>query len=498
MRIFVAGFATETNTFSPIFADLNNFRASHYAPAGQHGAEPTLFTAPLVIARERSRIEGWDLIEGTTAFADPAGYVQQAAYEELRETILGELRAAMPVDGVLLCLHGAMVATGADDTEGELIAAVRSIVGPDAPIGVSIDPHSHLTEKRVAGANVIVAFKEFPHTDFMETGAQMVDLTLRAARKEISPVMSVFDCRMIDIFMTSREPMRGFVDRMKALEGRDRILSISVIHGFMAGDVPEMGTRVLVVTDDATNAGDALAERLGREIFSMRGTCKPEFLSPDDALDRALACGRPPAVIADTWDNPGGGVAGDSTILLRRVIERKIRGVAVGSIWDPMAVRYCTIAGEGSEVALRFGAKTSPETGQPIDAVVQVTKIVRDAKHTFGASAMQMGDSAAVEFDGISVVLNSTRCQCFEPTLFTELGIDPLARDILIVKSTNHFFAGFRRLTDAIFYCEAGHPYPNDPRVTSYRKARKDIWPRVENPFARNETRLASAARAHG
>ena len=97
-----------------------------------------------MIARERSRIEGWDLIEGTTAFADPAGYVQQAAYEELRETILGELRAAMPVDGVLLVPARPMVATGADDTEGELIAAVRSIVGPDAPIGVSIDPHSHL------------------------------------------------------------------------------------------------------------------------------------------------------------------------------------------------------------------------------------------------------------------------------------------------------------------------------------------------------------------
>ena len=216
MRIFVAGFATETNTFSPILADLESFRASLYAPPGEHPATPTLCTAPLVVARARSRAEGWTLIEGTTAFADPAGLVQRAAFESLRDTILRELNDAMPVDGVLLCFHGAMVAVGSDDPEGETIEAIRRIVGPTIPIGVGIDPHSHLTEKRVAGATVIVAFKEFPHTDFVETATQMVDLTIRAARRQINPVMSVFDCRMIDVFMTNRQPIRGFVDRMKA------------------------------------------------------------------------------------------------------------------------------------------------------------------------------------------------------------------------------------------------------------------------------------------
>ena len=99
-----------------------------------------------------------------------------------------------------------------------------------------------------------------------------------------------------------------------------------------------------------------------------------------------------------------------------------------------------------------------------------------------------MVDSVAVSFDGISVVLNTVRAQCFDPTLFTALGIDTRRQDILVVKSTNHFFAGFRKLTDAIFYCEAGRPYPNDPRVTDYRKARLNIWPRIENPFASSET----------
>jgi microcystin degradation protein MlrC len=215
----------------------------------------------------------------------------------------------------------------------------------------------------------------------------------------------------------------------------------------------------------------------------MRGRSRPEFLAPDAAIDQALATGKRPAVIADAWDNPGGGVAGDSTIILRRLIERGIRDAAVGSIWDPIAVRNCMVAGEGAEIPLRFGAKTAPDTGAPIDAMVKVLKVVPSAFVTFGDSIMQIGDAVAIEVEGIAVVLNTTRAQCFEPTMFSNLGIDPMSKQLLIVKSTNHFFASFRKLTDAIFYCEAGHPYPNDPRVTNYRKARLDIWPRVANPF---------------
>ena len=484
MRIFVAGFATETNTFSPIFADLDSFKASLYAPPGTHPATPTLCTAPLTVARARARAEGWTLIEGTTAFADPAGLVQRAAYDHLLSTIIAELKAAMPVDGVLLCVHGAMVADGVDDPEGELAAAVRAVVGPAAKIGMVIDPHSHLTAKRVANTDVIVAFKEFPHTDFVEAASQVVDLTLRAVRGEIRPVMSVFDCRMIDVFMTSRQPARDFVDKMTSLEGRDGVLSISLVHGFMAGDVPEMGTRMLVVTDADKARGDALAAELGREVFAMRGKSRPVFLTPDEAIDQALAAPAPISVIADAWDNPGGGTAGDATIILRRLIERGVRDVAVGSIWDPMAVKLCMIAGEGAEMALRFGAKTAPDTGLPIDATVRVTKVVRDAYEMFGESIMPIGDAVAIAFDGIEIVLNTVRAQCFDTTMFSNLGIDPARKRLLVVKSTNHFYASFRKLTDAIFYCEAGKAYPNNPRITNYRKAPRNIWPRVDNPFA--------------
>ena len=484
MRIFTAALATETNTFSPIAIDKRAFEASLYAPPGQHPATPTLCTAPITVGREVCAREGWELIEGSASWADPAGLIARATYEELRDEILGQLRAAMPVDAVVLGLHGAMVAQGYDDPEGDLLSRVREIVGPDVLVCAELDPHSHLTAKRVAAANFLVAFKEFPHTDFVDRARDLWDIAVRTLRKEISPVMSVFDCRMIDVFPTSKQPMRGFVDRLHALEkSEENLLSLSVIHGFMAGDVPEMGTKVIAVTDNNPRLGAELAERLGRELFSLRGTFMVEQVDEKAALDAAVAAPKGPVVIADVWDNPGGGTAGDATVILAEILRRGISDVAVGTIWDPIAVQICFAAGEGAEIPLRFGAKSAPFTGHPIDRVVTVKRLVEKAEMRFGASFAPFGDAAWISFDGVDVILNSTRAQSFDPSLFSVMGIDPKARKILLIKSTNHFYDSFSKIASEIIYCAAGKPYPNKPAETNYRKARRDIWPMVENPW---------------
>jgi len=488
MRIFAASLATETNTFAPVPTDRASFEMAFYAGPGQHPETPTLCSSPIVALRKRAEADGIDLVEGTATWAEPGGLLQRATYEGLRDEILGQLRAALPVDGVVLGLHGAMVAQGYDDPEGDLLARIRAMVGPDVLIAAELDPHSHLTPKRVENSNILAAFLEFPHTDFYERGEHVVDLAIRALRGEIKPVISTFDCRMIDVFPTSREPMRSFVDRMKAMHGKDGILSVSLIHGFMAGDVPEMGTRMLVVTDDRKAEGDALAEKLGMEIFSLRGkTMMPQF-SIDGGLDHALGliAGKPgkPVVIADTWDNPGGGVAGDGTLILRRMIERGIDNVAVATIWDPIAVTFCLAAGEGAEIQLRFGGKAGPDGGAPIDAMVEVVRAVPESWQSFGKSRVTLGPAALVRIVGTKteIILNTNRTQTFEPDVYSNLGLDPMSKDILLVKSTNHFHAGFLPIAAEIVYIDAGAPYPSNPRVTAYRKLSRPIWPRVENP----------------
>jgi microcystin degradation protein MlrC len=481
MRVFAAALATETNTFSPIPTDLGMFREGMYAKPGEHPPEPTLCTAPLAVARKRARQDNFTLIEGTAAWADPAGLVGRGVYEGLRDEILGQLRAAMPVDIVLLGLHGAMVAHGYDDCEGDLIQRCRAIVGPKAIIGAELDMHCHVTREMTTGANVLIAFKEFPHIDFAERAEELLSICLKAARGEVKPVMSVYDCRSISYLMTSREPGRGFVDRIKAMEGRDGVLSITIAHGFVAADVAEMGTKIIVVTDGQPGCGRALAKQIGEEWISYRVSGATPHVKTDAALDHAIAAVKGPVVLADHWDNPGGGVAGDSTFLLRGLIARKFTDACLGSLWDPIAVRFCMAAGPGAKLQLRFGGKCSPDGGEPIDAEVEVLKCVAGATQTFRGSVVSMGDAVAIRVHGIEVVLKTGRSQTFDPSLFTAVGIDPTKKKVVIVKSGNHFYDAFAKFAAEIVYVDCGGPYKDDMRQTTYRKLRRPIWPLDED-----------------
>lgn len=394
------------------------------------------------------------------------------------------MQAALPVDVVILGLHGAMLAEQTLDPEGELIQAVRHLAGPKARVGVTFDPHSHLSLRRVAHADVITVFKEFPHTDFVETAETCVALTLAAARGQIRPVMSVRDAGLIDVFPTSLDPMRSFVDGLREIETRGEALSVSVIHGFMAGDSPDLGAKILVITDDQPQAGAALAHRLAGDLYAFRGKARPEFLTPDEALSQAAADPRGPGVLADVWDNPGGGTAGDSTILLAEILERGLTRVAFGTIWDPMAVRICFAAGAGAELDLRFGGKTSAHAGRPIDAKVRVLHLQRDAVQSFGTSVVPLGDCAVIAVGGIQVVLNTNRAQTFSPDLFTNRGISLQDKALVVAKSTNHFHHAFAPIAARILYAAVDGPYPNDPARTPYRHFKGGIWPMTETPTA--------------
>lgn len=360
-----------------------------------------------------------------------------------------------------------MVADGCEDTEGDLLQRVREIVGPDVLVCAELDPHSHLTARRVAAADFFVFFKEFPHTDFVERAEDLWRIAIDTLEGRVTPVMSVFDCRMIDVFPTSRDPMRSFVDKLMQIERDDAdVLSLSVVHGFMAGDVAEMGTRMLVVTNGKAEKGEALARELGLELFSRRGTYRMPEIDERQAVAQALAAPARPVVIADMWDNPGGGTAGDATVVLEELIARNATDTAIGTIWDPMAVQICMAAGEGAEIPLRFGAKSGPGTGRPIDGIVKVVKLVRNAEMRFGESFAPFGDAVHIRLHGIDIILNTTRAQSFDPSLFSVMGIDPTSKKILVIKSTNHFFASFSKIASEILYCSAGTPYPNDPART--------------------------------
>jgi microcystin degradation protein MlrC len=479
MRLFAASLATETNTFSPIPTSRASFEATFYATAGAHPDEPKLCTAPLLVARRRAAAEGFELVEGSSFWAEPSGTIDTASYESMRDEILGQLRAALPVDGVLMGFHGALVAAGYDDAEGDILEHIRAIVGPGCVIGCEYDPHCHLTERRVRLADVTVLFKEYPHVDFMDRGEELVTLVLEAIRGGIKPVSSLYDPRLVDFFPTTVEPMRSFVDRIKSLEGRDGILSVSIAHGFSHADVADMGTRVLVVSDNRKQAGDDLARELGEEL---RGNWAKPALSLEESVSRVLDNNEGTAILAEAADNAGGGAASDNTLVIHELRRRGARSVAIAPVWDAQAVSFCHMAGLGARLPLRFGGKASAGSGPPVDADVEVIGLANDAWQYFGAARVPLGDTAAIRVDGdgeggIDVILISSRTQAFSTELFTQLGLDPAAYRVLVLKSAQHFAGAFGPLASLIVRGETGGCCPTDPRRHDYTRLARPIWP---------------------
>ena len=266
MRVFTGSLATETNTFSPLPTSLADFADRGHYPAGTHPREMTIFSGPLWAARQRGAEHGWDVIEGMAAGAQPGGITTRHAYETLRDELLRDLRGALPVDMVVLGLHGAMVAQGYEDCEGDLLARVRALVGPDVVVGAELDPHCHLSDAMEHNADILVAYKEYPHTDIRERALELVDFCAAQAAGRIKPVPAVVDCGMVVTIRTPQEPARSYIDRLMTLEGRDGILSISVVHSFPWGDVPDMGTKILVYADR-----DGAAAQTSRLPTARRG-----------------------------------------------------------------------------------------------------------------------------------------------------------------------------------------------------------------------------------
>jgi microcystin degradation protein MlrC len=478
MRLFAATLATETNTFSPLPTSLASYQESVFLRPGEHpGDAPRMCTAPLFVARRRAKSEGFTLIEGSCFAASPAGTTNRKDYETMRDEILVQLNAALPLDAVLLGLHGAMVAYGYDDVEGDIIERTRAIVGAKCVIGVELDPHCHLTLKRVRLADVMVLYKEFPHTDVVERAEDVLDLVLATLRGKIKPVMSLYDCRQIQSYPTTLPLMRAFVDKIKAMEGKDGVLSISIGHCFPYADVPELSARVLVVTDGDKAKADALATSLGEEMVSMRGKTMPEFFDTAAGVAAGLTFNAAPVVIAEPSDNAGGGAPSDNTSILRELIVRNADNVALGPIWDPVAVRLCFDAGVGASFPLRFGGKIGPTSGAPVDATVQVIGLAADCWQSFGPTKVPLGDCAAIRVGGIEVVLITKRTQALGLELFTNLGIDPRAKKLVVVKSTNHFMAAFGPIAKKVIYIDSDAPLTRDYRKIPYVRVQRPIWP---------------------
>jgi len=281
---------------------------------------------------------------------------------------------------------------------------------------------------------------------------------------------------------------------MKRLEQRPEILNVWLAHGFPLGDVPTTGVKVVVVTDDDRARGDEIAEQMGRRFFEIRAEAvsRPDTIKA--CLDKASKAAQGPITIADTADNSGAGASSDSTFFLSEMVARKIENAAIAAIWDPVAVSICKDAGVGANLRLRIGGKVDSISGDPLDVSATVIGLADDVKQKMGGIVFDLGVCAAIKVHpggaenlppdrGIDVVLSQKRSQPFTPDIFSDLGIDPAQKKILVVKSMQHFYAGFEPISKAIYYAgDLGSTISDVMQICYKRLNTTRFWPFVVDP----------------
>lgn len=479
MHFFVAQLLTETNTFTSNptgLAAYEEFGLFH--GDGSHRA-PEANGAFMAAVRGWCEADGHYMTESLCAASQPNGRTVRPVWEMLRDEILRDLRQAGQVDVVFLHLHGAMAADGCDDCEGELLDAVRDIVGPDVPVAVELDLHCHLTRRMLRAADLLAAYQEYPHDDILRRARHVYELAVAAARRRVAPVTAVVDCRMTGLWHTTREPMASFLAEMRALEGQGGVLSVSLGHGFPWGDVDEEGARLWVVADGDKALAETTALRLAERFAAMREETAAPLTPLDAALDEA-AGSEGLTVLADVADNPGGGAPGDSTFILRRLIERGIGNAAVGAFWDLGAVHICRDAGPGAQLDLRLGGKCGIYSGDPVDLRVTVLAVTDDLWQRGLDAEERLGPSVALRTStGIDILVCSVRCQVFSPSAFTRAGIDLSGKQLAVVKSTQHFYTAFAPLAARTFYVSTPGALRQDFPDIPYRRRDPHYWPRV-------------------
>ncbi len=485
MRIFTAGIITETNTFAPWPTGLGGFSETgpFHGDASTRGKDvETGVVAGLW--KRRAEAGGHDFVESVFAHAQPSGIAVQSVYESFRDEILRDLETKGPFDVALFFLHGAMVSTDCDDCEGDILARARAVMGKKAVIGAVLDPHCHLTPKMVEAANAIILIKEYPHTDFLERADELYEICTDAAEARCRPVSFLFDCRMVGFYPTTIEPMAGLVRRMVEEEKQPGILSVSFGHGFPWGDTPETGSKVLAIADGDAALAEAVATRIGREIYRLRETLLPRYPDAVSAVARARELNGV-VVLADTADNAGGGAPSDNVFLLRAMLEAGIRDAVFGCIWDPVTVKACADAGVGARLPLRLGGKCGPASGDPLDAMATVRGYAENhSQKDLGPSRCPMGAAVWLEIEGIDVVVMSMRTQVFAPDAFTGLGIDLKGKRLIALKSSWHFEAHFGPMADHVIAVATPGALQMDFARIDYRKKRDlDYFPRVKDPL---------------
>jgi microcystin degradation protein MlrC len=496
-RVLTARFMHETNTFSRVPTDMAAFRRRDFhleneIPAAFRGTR-SAFGATFEAADKF----GWTLVHPVSANPNPSGTVTDDAFEEVTGMIIGAVDAKGPIDGTLLHLHGAMVSNSHEDAEGEFLARLRGRLGPEAPIVVTLDLHANVTQRMADNANVLIAYRTYPHIDQYERAWQGAELLERAMQGEIRPRTVIARRPMLyglDHGRTQRGPMAELIARGEALEAKGAALVVSICAGFSRANIRDVGPSVTVTVDGNIQRGQAIADEFMDYTWQTRDftTVKLRSVAEVVALAREGKTGDKPLVVADYTDNPGGGGYGDATAFLKGLVEGGVESVAFHAICDPEAVQEGMRAGVGTKTTLTLGGKTDPAMGGgPLSLGGEVVCLTNGRFIAYGPMGggveRDYGPSMVFRVGGIDIIVVTNNGQAVDLGQFTSLGIDPTRYRTVAVKSMQHFRAAFEPIAREVVLVDTGALCSEIYTPELFTRVRRPIWPLDQIPDPHGE-----------
>lgn len=488
MRILSAGIQHETNTFATSLTTTADFvRDSHLgneltggdAIVARYRGTNTIHGGYL----EGAADAGFEIVPLLNVHACPSGMVTRDCFEELVEEMISRINKALPADGILLDLHGAMVTEDFEDAEAEIVRRVRGVVGEIIPVVVTLDLHANISRALTQQSTTIIGFDTYPHVDMGDRGREAARLIKRIVDGDVQPQQAFVQLPMLTVppmQCTLREPMAGIIEKLNGLEQRPNILTATIAMGFPFADIACMGVSVLVTSDGDMGAAEEAADEVASWLWDARAGLQPDLITIEKAMEIAMATAGP-VIFADGSDNPGGGAPCDGTVALQAMIDGDFQGGIVGLIVDPETVEQAVTAGVGAMVDVRLGAKTDALHGEPVIAAAEVLEL-SDGEYVYGGPMAQgisdtLGQTALLKIGGVQVIVSSLRRQLIDRNMAATVGIDFADFKLVVLKSAVHFRADIGPLAELILDADTPGVHRPDFSCFKYKNVRQDVYP---------------------
>jgi len=489
MKIAIAGFQHETNSFAGTIARRSDFDRPGGWPPFCTGDEMLSIIAksgtPAAVAIAAAREASVEIIPLLWCIGLPSGPVEDDAFNDIADDICQRFRDALAqgAEALYLDLHGAMVTPSWPDAEGELLRRLREITPHPFPIVASFDLHGNISEPMVRDCTLLDCYRTYPHTDLKDTGARVMQRLIGLLKGAAQPLLAyraIPYLASINDQCTFVEPTRGLLAAGAELEQDPAIDCVSQFFGFPLADVPDSGPSIIVQGRDQKAVDDSADLMLAKWLEA-----EPQFatrlLSAEEAVAEAIrlaaADGTGPVVIADTQDNPGGGGTGDTTGMLRALIDGSAKGAVMVHIADADACDAAHEAGEGATIDIAIGGSSSPQYGSPVEGPWKVIRLgsgeFTGVGPMYRGNPIALGPVALLERDGVRVIIAPRKMQASEPGLLLHLGLSPEELPILVVKSSVHFRGAYQAMARAIIPALAPGAVEADLSRLPYRHAKR-------------------------